>query len=232
VTGLRTAELWGLPAPRTGSYALAVISDDETLAERAMEALDREGLEVRLLATGADTDVLEDLDRRATLVILRCPRDRRSLDRSLRHAERWAAGAIVVVVVGHADHVDLGLTLGNGADALVRDDDLHEALGPAVRAAASGQFSAPAALLRFTRPAALSIRERQVLALALEGLSNGEIAERLYLAPSTVKSHISAAFRRLGVHSRREAMALIFASDDALQRSVRATLGVADKERP
>lgn len=229
VTGLRAAELWGLPAPRTGSYALAVISDEATLAERAMKSLEREGLQVRLLTAGTGAEALDDLDRRATLVIVRCPQDRRSLDRILRRAARRAPGAIVVVIVAEGDHVDLGMVLANGADALVREEEMGIVLGAAVHAAACGQCSAPAGLMRVSQPPALSLRERQVLALALTGLSNSEIAERLYLAPSTVKTHMSAAFRRLGVHSRREATALVFSSDDTLQRSVRAAIGMAEE---
>jgi DNA-binding NarL/FixJ family response regulator len=236
VTGLRAAELWGLPAARTESYTVAVISGDEAFADRAVESLEREGLQVRLLATGAEAETLDALSRRPTLVIVRCPQDRRSLDRTLRRVERRATGAIVVVVIAEGERVDLGLTLANGADALVREEDLGDALGPVVRAAACGQCSAPAGLLRVTQPPALSLRERQVLGLALAGLSNAQIADRLYLAPSTVKTHISSAFRRLGVHSRREATALVFGSNDSLQRTVRATLGLAEeyagKEQP
>jgi DNA-binding NarL/FixJ family response regulator len=229
VKGLRATELWGLPAPRTGSYNLAVITDEPALVERAQECLEREGLQIRLVVTGADAETLDELDRRPTLVVVRCPHDRRSLDRILRRAGRRAPGAIVVVIVSEGEHVDLGMVLANGADALVREEELGIALGPAVRAAACGQCSAPAGLLQVTQPPALSLRERQVLALALAGLSNGEIAERLYLAPSTVKTHISAAFRRLGVHSRREATARVLGSDDALQRTLLATLSLSEE---
>jgi DNA-binding NarL/FixJ family response regulator len=221
--------LWGLPAPRTGSYNLAVISEDGALTERATASLEREGLQIRLVGSGAGAETLDEVDRRPTLVVVRCPRDRRALDRILRRRERRAPGAVVVLVVGEGERVDLGLTLANGADAVVRDEELDTLLGLVVRAAACGQCSAPAALMRVIQPAALSLRERQVLALALSGLSNAEIAERLYLSPSTVKTHISSAFRRLGVHSRREATALVFASDDSLQRSVRATLATAEE---
>jgi DNA-binding NarL/FixJ family response regulator len=55
----------------------------------------------------------------------------------------------------------------------------------------------------------LSIREKQVVGLVAMGLMNIEIAERLFLAESTVKSHLSSAFAKLGVRSRHEAVELL-----------------------
>jgi DNA-binding NarL/FixJ family response regulator len=211
---------------------LAVVADDPSLAGRVTELLEREGLQIRLEASGETAETLVATERRLTLVVVRCPHDRGTLERVLRYAERRLPGAVVVVVIAVGDRIDLGLTLASGADALVREEDLDTVLGPAVRAAACGQSSAPTALLRLVRPAALSHRERQILGLALAGLSNAEIAERLYLAPSTVKTHMSAAFRRLGVHSRREATALVFSADSALRRTVLATLELSDEYAP
>jgi DNA-binding NarL/FixJ family response regulator len=47
-----------------------------------------------------------------------------------------------------------------------------------------------------------------VLTLVRKGLTNAEIAERLYLAESTIKSHLSSIFTKFGVRSRREAAAV------------------------
>lgn len=54
----------------------------------------------------------------------------------------------------------------------------------------------------------LTEREVEVLTLIVEGLSNPDIAERLYLSRSTVKYHISGLFIKLGVTNRSEAISL------------------------
>src|SRR6185503_2413817 len=59
--------------------------------------------------------------------------------------------------------------------------------------------------------ASLSSRERQVLALITEGLSNTDIADRLAISEKTVRNHTSNVFDKLGVWSR--AQAIVFARD-------------------
>ena len=54
----------------------------------------------------------------------------------------------------------------------------------------------------------LTEREREVLALMVEGLNNTQIAGRLTVSPSTIKSHVSSVLSKLGVASRTEAVAL------------------------
>ncbi len=54
----------------------------------------------------------------------------------------------------------------------------------------------------------LSPRQRQILRLIAQGLSNEQIAERLFVAPSTIKTHINHLYAKLGVNNRAEAQAL------------------------
>jgi DNA-binding CsgD family transcriptional regulator len=71
------------------------------------------------------------------------------------------------------------------------------------------QVSAPSEQRRALRARALTTREKQVLMLVAAGRTNFQIAAELFLAESTVKSHLSSAFGKLGVSSRSEAAALI-----------------------
>ena len=59
------------------------------------------------------------------------------------------------------------------------------------------------------QPEALTPREQQVLALVAEGLTNVQIAERLYLSRKTVSVHVSAMLRKLGASTRTEAVRLV-----------------------
>lgn len=50
----------------------------------------------------------------------------------------------------------------------------------------------------------LTDREREVLALVAKGLSNQEIADRLYMSPATAKTHVSRAMTKLGARDRAQ----------------------------
>jgi NarL family two-component system response regulator LiaR len=93
----------------------------------------------------------------------------------------------------------------------------NQELVEAIRAAHAGQSilakEAMAALVQAAAPSPklgddLNEREREVLALLAQGLSNKEIAERLFLSLATVKYHVRLLLSKLGASSRAEAVAL------------------------
>jgi DNA-binding CsgD family transcriptional regulator len=54
----------------------------------------------------------------------------------------------------------------------------------------------------------LSRREREVLALVAEGMTNAEIAALIWVSPRTVKKHLEGVYEKLGVHTRTAAAAI------------------------
>ena len=65
---------------------------------------------------------------------------------------------------------------------------------------------------RAKRISSLSERERQVIALIAEGLKNRQIAERLFISPTTVTHHLSSIYSKLGVTDRLELVIYAFAN--------------------
>ena len=224
----RSAQLWGVPNPNGVNWRLAVVSRDASLARRAADALEREGLIVSIEAAGGEVSAVEAVERPPGILIVHGDRHERELERILRWAGRRLPHAVVVVVLPAATRFDIGVLLSMGASVLP-EQDLDDLLGPVARAAAAGQVSVPKSMRYAMQGPALSHRERQILALAVAGGTNAQIARRLFIAESTVKTHLSSAFRRLGVHSRREAAAMILASDEVLRGSVLATLGLSEE---
>jgi DNA-binding NarL/FixJ family response regulator len=99
--------------------------------------------------------------------------------------------------------------LNAGADAFVRADDAARTLAPALDAVLAGLVCAPRSGRRLIAKPTFSHREKQVLELLVTGLTNRQIAAGLYLAESTVKTHLASAFAKLGVRSRKDAIALL-----------------------
>jgi DNA-binding NarL/FixJ family response regulator len=117
--------------------------------------------------------------------------------------------ALIVAVCDAADGRAVRRALDSGVDGLVFADELEAALAPTVAAALAGQIAVPSNLRACVRKPSLSAKERQVLGLLVMGFTNSEISARLFLAESTVKSHLSSAYLKMGVRSRSEAVSLL-----------------------
>jgi NarL family two-component system response regulator LiaR len=109
-----------------------------------------------------------------------------------------------------------------GAIGYLLKDVSADELARAIRAAHSGRATlspeaAQALVEQANQPPALDLdlteREREVLALMVEGLNNTQIAGRLTVSPSTIKSHVSNILSKFGVSSRTEAVTLALRND-------------------
>jgi DNA-binding CsgD family transcriptional regulator len=62
------------------------------------------------------------------------------------------------------------------------------------------------------RLSALTDREREVMALVAEGLTNDEIGQRLFMSPATARTHVSRAMVKLGARDRAQLVVLAYQS--------------------
>jgi DNA-binding NarL/FixJ family response regulator len=112
-------------------------------------------------------------------------------------------------------HLDLGLAwaaLKKGADGFVHAQMDPAQVLSAVEVVQRGELAAPRQLLRYLlsqnenpKIGDLSARRREILEMVVEGLSNAQIAGRLYLSESTIKQHLGAVYKELGVRNRTQA---------------------------
>ena len=134
----------------------------------------------------------------------------------IRAIAAQAPAAALVIVTPPARGNDIRRALRAGAAAVVFDAQLDTVLAATVNAACAGMAVVPREAREHVEKPVLSLREKQILNLVVSGLTNRQIAERLYLAESTVKTHLTAAFGKLGVRSRSEAAAALLDPEEPL----------------
>jgi DNA-binding NarL/FixJ family response regulator len=134
--------------------------------------------------------------------------DRRTIE-TLQAIRSELEAVAVVLVCRRAGGAHVRRALALGVDGLVLTDQIETALAAVVGVVCAGQVSIPSERRGEVRPTVLTNREKEILALVVRGLTNAQIAHELYLAESTIKSHLSSAFSKLGVSSRHEAVRVI-----------------------
>jgi DNA-binding NarL/FixJ family response regulator len=130
--------------------------------------------------------------------------------------------ARVLVLTTYADEDAIVPALRAGAKGYLTKDASAEQIEAAIRAVHAGQTHLDPAVqerlvaavtrppdpadLAAKPPDGLTAREAEVLVLLASGLSNAEIAQRLYLSHATVKTHINRIFAKTGVRDRAQAV--------------------------
>ena len=121
---------------------------------------------------------------------------------------RRFAQAAIIVVSASDDRREAQAAMRAGARAFVRKTQTMEAIADVIRQVVDGATIEPcwdAGKAQASAGTDLTSRQLEILAMLCEGLSNKEIALRLGLALITVKMHVSAIFRSLGVVNRTQA---------------------------
>ena len=202
--------------------------DDQALVRAGFRALLDAEEDIEVVAEAADGRAAVEIARRdrpdVMLMDIRMPgMDGLEATKEITGDDRLSATRIVILTTFDLDeYVFEALRIG-ASGFLVKNTEPIELL-QAVRAVAAGdallspgvtrrlvaEFAARSREPRLTSLDELTEREREVMGLVAEGLSNDEIGERLFVSPATAKTHVSRAMIKLGARDRAQLVVLAY----------------------
>jgi DNA-binding NarL/FixJ family response regulator len=193
-----------------------VLLDPHPLWLDALESvMERLGVRVALKAT-SPRQVLEGIDRvRPDLIVAEVDTPQGEIDgiACFKQARDRLPDVRGIIISSRAEPELIDGALAAGASAYVLKTAHPEDFASAIRQAFSSSIylagarnvPAPAAARTPENRADLTAREVEILQLVAEGLSNGEMARRLWVTEQTVKFHLSNIYRKLDVSNRTQA---------------------------
>jgi DNA-binding NarL/FixJ family response regulator len=201
-----------------------LIADDQALVRYGLRLIVDTQLDLTVVGEAADGAEAVDLARKLrpdlVLMDIRMPHvDGLEATRRIMGDAELAATRVLVLTTFDLD-VYVYEALRAGASGFLLKDTPPERLVEGIRTAARGDaLLAPSItrrlidhFLRLAGPAPapsglaeITTREREVLILIAHGLSNTEIADRLYVSEATIKTHVAHLYRKLGARGRAQA---------------------------
>jgi DNA-binding NarL/FixJ family response regulator len=213
------------------SVITVLLADDQALVRAGFRSLLDAQDDIEVVGEAADgqetTHLAADLRPDVVLMDIRMPgMDGLAATREIAADDRLADVRIVILTTFGLDEYVFEAIRSGASGFLVKDTEPNELL-QAVRVVAGGDallspsvtrrlieaFAAHAKAPRSTDGLEqLTVREREVMALVAGGLSNDEIAERLFVSPATAKTHVSRAMVKLRARDRAQLVVLAYES--------------------
>jgi DNA-binding NarL/FixJ family response regulator len=195
-------------------FLRVMVADGRALVREGLVLLLRGTPGVQVVAQAGDSDGAIRLasTTRPDVVLLDAELPYVPVETMIGSLQRVAAGIRVLVLTMHDDPILVQQVLATGAHGLLLKTATSRELLSAIHAVGYAgrtvisQAGDVDADLPLRGPALLSPRERQVLTLAGQALSNAQIGARLSVTESTVKRHLTSIYAKLGAASRLDAV--------------------------
>jgi two-component system, NarL family, response regulator LiaR len=196
-----------------------LIVDDHSVVREGLRAFLRtqDGIEVVGEAAGADEAIRVAATLAPDVIVLDLVMPEGDGIGAIRRLLEVAPGVRVLVLTSFADDAQIFAAFAAGAAGYLLKDVDPEALADGIRDVHAGRPalhpSVATRLMHRSGPAVprhseLTVREREVLRLVVEGLANKQIAQRLGIGEKTIKTHVSRLLAKLGVSDRTQAAVL------------------------
>jgi DNA-binding NarL/FixJ family response regulator len=207
---------------RDDALRVLVVDDHELFRTGLRALLEEEGFEVADAASGAEALATTPAFRpEVVLMDLNMP-GMSGIEAAERLLASRPEASVLMLTINRDDGRVLEAVRAGASGYLLKDAELDDIVAGIRSVAAGLSVLAPAAagalmtevrreprtFAPSTALAALTPRERDVLALLARGCDNAEIGHRLFLSPSTVKHHVSHLLEKLGVENRLQAAAV------------------------
>lgn len=208
-----------------------LIADDQALVRAGFRVLLDAEDDIEVVGEAGDGSMAHQLSLRLhpdiVLMDIRMPRvDGLSATRTIVADSRLADVRVLILTTFELDEYVFEAIRNGASGFLVKDTEPAELvrgvrsvargdalLSPSVTRRLIEEFAAHTKLPnRHVQLDDLTAREREILALVAEGLSNDEIAERLFISPTTAKTHISRVMHKLGVRDRAQLVVVAYES--------------------
>ena len=191
-----------------------LLADDTLIAREGWKSIIETAADIEVVGEAANPlevmRLVRELAPDVLLMDLKWAGDKTAGWVAIRELKTIRPGVKVIAVTAYEDLIADARRAGADA-AMLKTFSRAELLG-LIRELASRKEGLAPAEPETTPLAELSGREREVLALLVEGLSDKEIAGRLSIAENTAKNHVSNILSKLGVKNRTQAAALALKS--------------------
>ena len=208
-----------------------LLADDQALVRAGFRALLDAQDDITVVGEAANGEEAVRLARRlvpgVVLMDIRMPvLDGIEATRAITAEKRLEAVKIVILTTFELDEYVFNAIRAGASGFLVKDTEPVELLHALRSVAAGDALLSPSVTRRLIAEFAsrakpgpganaldiLTDREREVMGLVAEGLSNDEIGERLFISPATAKTHVSRAMIKLGARDRAQLVVAAYES--------------------
>lgn len=170
----------------------------------------------RILEGKARVHVGQELPEETPSIVIFGVGDGKDFVEGIKQLREQIPSAVILVFGLYLDPALARNALRAGANGYIHAGMPPEQVVRAIEGASDGQLVAPQEILEYlvhnddaANLNVLPTRQREILTLVGDGLSNAQIATKLLLTESTIKQHLRAAYKALGVKNRTEAARLL-----------------------